>query len=438
MFSPSSRCRLAEAIWSAPDRCRVCYRRSDGSRDDCRLDRGCWSRQPFGQHDRGAARCREADCLSLGRGGCPEEPPRLRHRRREHVASPAHGRARALHRGDAEAARGVAGRLPRTGQEQLAGGLHRDDQRPVDQVRAERLPAGQPGHRQGDLPPGRQQHLPPAAAPAYLLDGLERVDAPPLRVLRRRDGLGGRRLRRAPQPRHLLRRHRGPDRYVEDFGAPPKAVCLDHDLPMGTTARNDTSAFDARPGRRKHPRFNFVVPNDCENGHDPCGSQRPVPPVRRVLQREVPKIVASPAWDSRSVIDMTWDEQGDATPHDRRVGERVDRPAGEAGRLPGDWTHASLLRTLEDQFGLAHIHRARTAPVIGTIRDLTRRARDPPVAVPAADLGGRGCNGVGENLAQQLVAGGETVLDGVHPARPHGSGRWRPSTTGADDQHFVG
>jgi hypothetical protein len=156
-------------------------------------------------------------------------------------------------------------------------------------------------------------------------------------------------------------------RYVEDFAAPPKALCRAHDLPMGTTARNDTSAFDAALADGSISRFNFIVPNDCENSHDPCGSSDPGHQFDAFVQREVSKIEASPAWDSRSVIDITWDEQGDGTPHDRSVGSVWVGPQVKPGVYSGHWSHDSLLRTLEDQFGLAHIHRAQTAPVIGTI-----------------------------------------------------------------------
>jgi hypothetical protein len=40
--------------------------------------------------------------------------------------------------------------------------------------------------------------------------------------------------------------------------------------------------------------FNLIVPNDCENGHDPCGGDG-VRHFDRFLAREVPRIEASPA-----------------------------------------------------------------------------------------------------------------------------------------------
>ena len=102
---------------------------------------------------------------------------------------------------------------------------------------------------------------------------------------------------------------------------------------MGTTTRNNTSAFDSALRRGVVPRFNYIVPNDCENGHDPCGS-RPIGQYDRFVSREVAKIKASPAYGPRSVIVVTWDEQGDATPHNARVGSLWIGPHVKARNLP--------------------------------------------------------------------------------------------------------
>ena len=157
-------------------------------------------------------------------------------------------------------------------------------------------------------------------------------------------------------------------RYAEDFNMRPKSACVQHDVPMGTTAPNNTSTFDHELQTGDIPRFNYIVPNDCENGHDPCGTHNTVGQFDAFLKREVPKIVSSPAWDARSVIDITWDEQGDATPHDLRVGSIWYGGQVRPGIYHGSWTHASLLRTVEDEFGLAHLHDARSASPIAVWR----------------------------------------------------------------------
>ena len=362
-------CSLAEAIRSAPDSCRVCYRRSDGSRDDCRLDRGRGSRQPFGQHDRGAARGREADCLSLGRGGCPEGQPRLRHRRREHVASPAHGRARALHRGGVEDARGVAGRLPRTGQEQLAGGLHRDDERPVDQVRAEQLPAGQPGDRQGHLPSGRQEHLPPAAGAGTSPGptGSSRCPTPARSTTTAPTGLATSTACTTTRPSTTTTSRAT----ATSRTSPPRrrrSVCT-HDLPMGTTASERHPALRPRPGQRTHPAASTTsCPTTARTATTPAGARDSGAPVRRVR----PSARSPRSWPHRpGTLDLSSTSRGTSRATERRT-TAASGASGSARRssrasTAGHWSHASLLRTVEDQFGLAHIHRAQTAPVIGTI-----------------------------------------------------------------------
>jgi hypothetical protein len=157
------------------------------------------------------------------------------------------------------------------------------------------------------------------------------------------------------------------NRYVEDFGSAPKAACLHHDLPMGTTAPDNTRRFDQALASGAIPRFNYVVPNDCENGHDLCGTHSGVRQFDRFLKREIPKIMASPAWDSRSVINVTWDEQGDATPRDRRVGSVWIGAHVKPGDYRGRWNQASLLRTVEDAFGLPRLAHARTAHPVSVI-----------------------------------------------------------------------
>lgn len=160
-------------------------------------------------------------------------------------------------------------------------------------------------------------------------------------------------------------------RYSEDFNKAPKAVCTNHDLPMGTTGKNNTSTFDRKLADGTIPRFNYIVPNDCENGHDPCGGpntvNQTVGQFDAFVKREVAKITASPAWDSTSVINVTWDEQGDGSPHDYQVGSIWYGDQVKPGVYHGRWTHASLLRTVEDAFGLAHLHAAKRDAVIGKI-----------------------------------------------------------------------
>jgi hypothetical protein len=161
------------------------------------------------------------------------------------------------------------------------------------------------------------------------------------------------------------------NRYVEDFNRAPKATCLHHDLPMGTTAKNDTRFFDRALSSGNVPRFNYIVPNDCDNGHDPCGGpnsvHQTVGQFDDFVKQEVAKITASPSWNSQSVINITWDEQGDATPSNLQVGSIWFGDQVKPGAYHGSWTHASLLRTIEDAFKLARLHDAKNDHVINSI-----------------------------------------------------------------------
>jgi len=146
-----------------------------------------------------------------------------------------------------------------------------------------------------------------------------------------------------------------------DEAITPAAPCRSSDLPMGTTGPDDTSAFEAALRNGDVGAFNLVVPNDCENGHDPCGTKDPVRQFDDFLRREVPKIQASPAYGTDSSILITWDEGADkpldpGNPLLVAVGSKV-RPGVVS---TGSYNHYSLLRTLEDSFSLPHLAHATT------------------------------------------------------------------------------
>jgi hypothetical protein len=111
------------------------------------------------------------------------------------------------------------------------------------------------------------------------------------------------------------------------------------------------------------PAFNLVLPNGCEDGEAHC---KPTPSRYRAfddfLAREVPKIEASPAFGSDGVIVITYDEDqrkdGLAKKHGFGSGGPVVcaivSPLVDPGESRGTYYHYSLLRTLEDGFGIHH------------------------------------------------------------------------------------
>jgi hypothetical protein len=146
----------------------------------------------------------------------------------------------------------------------------------------------------------------------------------------------------------------------------PSAECIRHDLPMGTTAADDTSAFDQALRRGRVGRFNLIVPNDCENGHDPCGGS-PVRGFDSFLARELPKIRSSPAFGRDGVIVVTFDEGADAGRNRKNVLLAVESPLARPGAYGGGYDHYSLFRTLEGGFGLPPLARSAKAHSIGVI-----------------------------------------------------------------------
>lgn len=166
--------------------------------------------------------------------------------------------------------------------------------------------------------------------------------------------------------------HHNPALYFDDIQAhhasedlTPSPECIAKDLPMGTTAADDTSAWDQALAAGRVARFNLVIPNNCESGHDPCGGS-PQRQFDDFLRREIPKIEASPAFGSDGTIMITWDEGDDPPYSPRHVVLAVLGPLVKPGAYGGArLTHYSLLRTIEDGFGLRHhlAHAARAKAI---------------------------------------------------------------------------
>jgi hypothetical protein len=168
--------------------------------------------------------------------------------------------------------------------------------------------------------------------------------------------------------KNLYSAHHSPALYFDDIQAHhasedlvPSAECRQKVLPAGTTAPDDMSAFDAALAQGRAARFNLVIPNDCESGHDVCGTHDAVKQFDDFLAREVPKIEASPAFGADGTIIVTWDEGEDPPLDPRHVGMALLGSKVKAGVYGAPrYTHYSLLRTLEDGFGVTH-HLAHAA-----------------------------------------------------------------------------
>jgi hypothetical protein len=100
-------------------------------------------------------------------------------------------------------------------------------------------------------------------------------------------------------------------------------------------------------------RYNFVTPNVCSDMHDLCA-----PLLNQILQgdtwlaSEVPKILNSAAYTNNGALFITWDEGATS---DGPLGLLVLSPLAWGGGYSNHlyYTHSSLLRTVQEIFGVA-------------------------------------------------------------------------------------
>jgi hypothetical protein len=141
----------------------------------------------------------------------------------------------------------------------------------------------------------------------------------------------------------------------------PSAECLANDVPAGTPT-DGMSTFNADLAVGQVASFNMVIPNGCGDGEANCA------PVNDrytqfddFLAQEVPRIEASPAFGSNGVIIVTYDEDGRAGGLAAKNGLGsgghvvcvIISPLAVPGSYPQTYFHYSVLRTIEDGFGLS-------------------------------------------------------------------------------------
>ena len=125
------------------------------------------------------------------------------------------------------------------------------------------------------------------------------------------------------------------------------------------------------------PNYSFIVPDTCDDGHDaPCADGRAggLVTADAWLQTNVPAILASPAYQDRGALFITFDEGAnsdeggccttgvEAMGFDGggNVGLLMLSPLGKVGHATDvTYDHNSLLRTVEDGFDIAeHLNNA--------------------------------------------------------------------------------
>ncbi len=138
---------------------------------------------------------------------------------------------------------------------------------------------------------------------------------------------------------------------------PRSPTCIAHVRPytdLGPALSHDTVAH-----------YNMITPNLCNDGHDTCAPLHD--PIRQTdawLAHAVPPILRAAAYRQGGVLFITWDEgEGGA---DGPIGLLVlsPRAKGHGYTSTVHYTHSSLLRTVQEIFGVR--------PLLGD----TRRATD--------------------------------------------------------------
>ena len=120
--------------------------------------------------------------------------------------------------------------------------------------------------------------------------------------------------------------------------------CRTHVVPL--------SRLWSNVGHHRIPDFSFVVPNLCNDMHD-CAVSTGDAWLRSFMKR----ILAVRAFARRGVIVVTFDE--DSGTKVNRVPTIVINPRDRHGKLLGRrYDHYSLLRSVEDAFGVAHLGKA--------------------------------------------------------------------------------
>jgi hypothetical protein len=160
------------------------------------------------------------------------------------------------------------------------------------------------------------------------------------------------------------------------------ARCAAGDVPLSRLSGDLASAATT-------PNLVFITPDLCHDGHDAtCADGGPggLPAADAFLRTWVPRITASPAYRRDGALVITFDEAAnDSTaccgeqsgpntpaaggqsggPGGGRVGAVLLSPAIAPGSVVTQaFNHYSLLRGIEDGFGLAHLGYAATGPAL--------------------------------------------------------------------------
>jgi phosphatidylinositol-3-phosphatase len=154
------------------------------------------------------------------------------------------------------------------------------------------------------------------------------------------------------------------------------------------------------------PAFSFITPSLCEDGHDaPCADGRPggLASANTFLSTWMPRITASPAFNDGGLVIVTFDESdmsdtasccGEAAGPSSPMPGITGPGGGKVGAVllspyirPGtastrSYNHYSLLRSLEDFFGVGKLGMANGSGVTSFGADIFTQPGGPPPGAP--------------------------------------------------------
>ena len=121
------------------------------------------------------------------------------------------------------------------------------------------------------------------------------------------------------------------------------ATCISHIRPftqLATDLANNAVA-----------RYNFITPNLCHDMHDPCYGNDPIAHGDAWLKANVPAILNSTAYRSGGALFIVWDE---AAKGDGPIPMILLSPFAKGSHYSNSlyYTHSSLLRTVQEIFGV--------------------------------------------------------------------------------------
>ncbi len=168
--------------------------------------------------------------------------------------------------------------------------------------------------------------------------------------------------------------------------------------PYGIAHIRPYTEFSADLTNNTVARYNFITPNICNDMHDDC---RPlfngIQQGDNWLSNEVPKILASQAYNHKGALFITWDESYDT---DTRVGMIVLSPLARGGGYTNTiyYTHSSMLRTLQEVFGVGPF--LGDAANASSLRDLFLTSNDAPATFKISNI-----RAVGSDIIMLTVNG---------------------------------